>query len=160
MHTTCFWNNLHQVRSTSNNWKAKIIINLWQQETKGPKQYSDNWLGLPLHQVIISLKINVFSSWYGWKIAELALKNKHSLTHSYAWGRRILVSIIITWCRNNSKYATVFIYKLFIYERAINEPFVFHVKTPLKCGNIDLGEKHRMLLNDYWKCLRLISPTY
>ena len=31
---------------------------------------------------IISLKINLFSPWYSWKIAELALNNNHSLTHS------------------------------------------------------------------------------
>ena len=30
--------------------------------------------------IIISLKINLFSSWYSWKIAELALNNNHSLT--------------------------------------------------------------------------------
>ena len=27
------------------------------------------------------MKINLFSPWYSWKIAELALKNNHSLTH-------------------------------------------------------------------------------
>ena len=33
--------------------------------------------------IIISLKINLFSPWYSWKIAELALNNNHSLTHSW-----------------------------------------------------------------------------
>jgi len=28
------------------------------------------------------LKINLFSSWYSWTIAELELNNNHSLTHS------------------------------------------------------------------------------
>jgi hypothetical protein len=32
--------------------------------------------------IIISLKINLFSPWYSWKIAELALKNNHSLTQN------------------------------------------------------------------------------
>jgi len=32
--------------------------------------------------IIISLKINLFSPWYSWKIAELALNTNHSLTHS------------------------------------------------------------------------------
>ena len=32
--------------------------------------------------IIISLKINLFLPWYSWKIAELALNNIHSLTHS------------------------------------------------------------------------------
>jgi hypothetical protein len=30
--------------------------------------------------IIISLKINLFSLWYSWKIAELALNKNHSLT--------------------------------------------------------------------------------
>ena len=32
--------------------------------------------------IIISLKINLHSPWYSWKIDELALNNNHSLTHS------------------------------------------------------------------------------
>jgi len=32
--------------------------------------------------IIISSKINLFSSWYSWKSAELALNNNHSLTHN------------------------------------------------------------------------------
>jgi hypothetical protein len=45
--------------------------------------------------VIISIKINLFSPWYSWKIAELALNNNHSLTpnvclclntHHKCWG--------------------------------------------------------------------------
>ena len=32
--------------------------------------------------IIISLKINLFSPWYSWKIVELTLNNNHSLTHS------------------------------------------------------------------------------
>jgi hypothetical protein len=32
--------------------------------------------------MIISLKNNLFLPWYSWKIAELALNNNHSLTHS------------------------------------------------------------------------------
>ena len=31
--------------------------------------------------IIISSKCNMFSPWYGWKIAHLALNNNHSLTH-------------------------------------------------------------------------------
>ena len=30
--------------------------------------------------IIVSLKFKLFSPWYSWKIAELALKNNHSLT--------------------------------------------------------------------------------
>ena len=32
--------------------------------------------------IIISLKINLSSPWYSWKIAELALNNNYSITHS------------------------------------------------------------------------------
>ena len=32
--------------------------------------------------IIISLKINLFSPWYGWQTAELAFNNNHSLTQS------------------------------------------------------------------------------
>jgi len=35
--------------------------------------------------IIISLKINLFSSWYSWKIAELALNNNYSLTRLFCW---------------------------------------------------------------------------
>jgi hypothetical protein len=31
---------------------------------------------------IISLKIDLFSPWYNWKIAELALNNDYSLTYN------------------------------------------------------------------------------
>ena len=33
--------------------------------------------------IIISLKINLFSSWHRWKIAELVINNNYSLTHSF-----------------------------------------------------------------------------
>ena len=33
-----------------------------------------------IYSVIISMKINLFSPWYSWKIAELALNNNHSIT--------------------------------------------------------------------------------
>ena len=33
--------------------------------------------------ITISLKINLFSPWYSWKIAELTLSNNHSLNHSH-----------------------------------------------------------------------------
>ena len=36
---------------------------------------------LVLYLIIISLIINLFSPWYGWKIVQLALNNTHSLTH-------------------------------------------------------------------------------
>jgi hypothetical protein len=35
--------------------------------------------------IIISLKINLFSPWYSWKVAELALNNNNSLTHFFLY---------------------------------------------------------------------------
>ena len=35
--------------------------------------------------IIISLQTNLFSPWYSWKIAELALSYTHSLSYSYTW---------------------------------------------------------------------------
>jgi hypothetical protein len=49
---------------------------------------NNGWLGIRIMcpsgaiLIVISLKINLFSPWYSWKIAELALNNNHSLTHS------------------------------------------------------------------------------
>ena len=42
--------------------------------------------------IIISLKIKLFSPWYGWKITELALNNNHSLTHPLSWVTYFLIS--------------------------------------------------------------------
>ena len=39
--------------------------------------------------VIISLQINLFSPWYSWKIAELALNNKYLLTLIYIYWNTI-----------------------------------------------------------------------
>ena len=46
--------------------------------------------------IIISLKINFFSPRYSWKIAELALKNNHSLTQSLRSEFRVVVSVTIS----------------------------------------------------------------
>jgi hypothetical protein len=37
------------------------------------------WSSIKVDLIVNSLKITLFSSWYGWKIAELALSNNHSL---------------------------------------------------------------------------------
>jgi hypothetical protein len=42
-----------------------------------PSQHNVNKADL----IIISLKINLFSLWYSWKISELALNNNHSLDY-------------------------------------------------------------------------------
>jgi hypothetical protein len=49
--------------------------------------------------IIISLKINLFSPWYSWKFAELALNNNQSLTHSYVKMNRIkkILKSILDW---------------------------------------------------------------
>ena len=48
---------------------------------------------LVLHKadlVVISLKINLFSPWYSWKIAELTLNNNHSLTQLGEGGQYLI----------------------------------------------------------------------
>ena len=49
--TARFWNNLHQVRSKSKNWKVKQNKMLGSNKTKGPKQDSENRLLSPMSQL-------------------------------------------------------------------------------------------------------------
>ena len=46
MRTARFWNNLHHVRSKSNDWKAKKSFG--RNKTKGPKQDSQYRLRSPM----------------------------------------------------------------------------------------------------------------
>ena len=48
--------------------------------------------------IIISLKINLFSPWYTWKIAELPLSNNHSLTHNCSCDRHWLQGVRVMMC--------------------------------------------------------------
>jgi hypothetical protein len=43
--------------------------------------HSDTLFWFQANQSLLSIKINLFSPWYSWKIAELMLNNNHSLTH-------------------------------------------------------------------------------
>jgi hypothetical protein len=47
--------------------------------------------------IIISLKIYLFSKWYSWKIAELALRNNHSLTYYCKFVKHISFSSWHIW---------------------------------------------------------------
>jgi hypothetical protein len=55
---------------------------------------------------IFSLKINLFSPWYSWKIAELALNNNHSLMQharqQYSPSNRINLNLDFLMLRNAS----------------------------------------------------------
>jgi hypothetical protein len=56
--------------------------------------------------IIISLKINLFSPWYSWKLAELALNKNHSLTQNY-YGRgrdRMVIWYITTYATSAYHY--------------------------------------------------------
>ena len=44
-------------------------------------QTKDYKIGIFCFSAKHALKINFFSPWYSWKIAEMALNNYHSLTH-------------------------------------------------------------------------------
>jgi hypothetical protein len=46
--TTRFWNNLHEVRSKSKDWKVKKFKVFGTIKAKGPKQDSQNKLWSPL----------------------------------------------------------------------------------------------------------------
>jgi type IV secretory pathway VirB3-like protein len=67
--TPC-WNVFCHLRTDEARWFLIIFF----KHYKKPAKRVDL-----VHLVIISLKINLFSSWYSWKITELALNNNHSL---------------------------------------------------------------------------------
>ena len=86
----CFSAKHVALRSKSKDWLARNQNNLsewgdmsirrllfqWASIIKNPNQR----VGLEKADlIIISLKINLFSPWYSWTIAELALNNNHSL---------------------------------------------------------------------------------
>jgi hypothetical protein len=78
--------------------------------------------------IIVSLKINLFSPWYCWKIAELALNNNHSPSHNvnHIWIKNILIvpvvssincaanrlfqSNIDTWCQLFLVYVRLYVH--------------------------------------------------
>jgi hypothetical protein len=62
-------------------------------------------VGLVQDLIIISLKINLFSTWYSWKIVELALNNNHLLTRNGLW-------FYIIACVFLSKSAVIWYYSL------------------------------------------------
>jgi len=59
------------------------------------------------------LKINLFSSWYSWKIAELALNNNQSHNHSHPIGldsinkEFIIIIIIIILAKMSTGYLNI-----------------------------------------------------
>ena len=58
---TCFWNNLHQVHSTSTDWKTYNSTVFWSKTTKGLKQDSQTLLRLTMpHKVFGSKKFKAF----------------------------------------------------------------------------------------------------
>jgi hypothetical protein len=67
--------------------------------------------------IIISLKINLFSQWYSWKIAELEINNNHLLTIKQQQTNKHKATYILTWtghyqqkCQHNSFIANVHCY--------------------------------------------------
>ena len=72
----CFFSAKHaslRRKSKEKDWLARKQDNIfeWGDMSKNPTKHDF---------IIISLKINLFSPWYSWKIVELALNNNHSLT--------------------------------------------------------------------------------
>ena len=67
-------------------------------------------VGYKTDLIIISLKINLFSPWYSWKIAELALSNNHSLTQ--IWYKTIIKDLYFSYLiyrRGNHKIVKLII---------------------------------------------------
>jgi hypothetical protein len=89
----CFSTKHAALRRKSKDWLPKNQNNVsewsyksncgqlfqWASTIKNPTQCVGHKYKADL--IIISLKINLFSPWYSWKIAELALNNNHLLTH-------------------------------------------------------------------------------
>ena len=86
--------------------------------------------------IIISLKINKFSPWYSWKIAELAINNNQSLTHSN----------ISSWCDILSILTCLIIaYYIILREDHYNITAIF-VLSPCQ------DKKKYCCLSDYFIC--------
>ena len=64
----------------------RVSITVWFADS------SQSSVSIP-NVIIISFKINLFSPWYSWKIAELALNNNHSLYHAPWQGEEKIWSI-------------------------------------------------------------------
>ena len=80
------------LRRKSKNWLARNQDNVSEWSYMSTRRLLFQWANTIKIQpsvlvydkanlIIISLKINLFSPWCSWKIAELALNNNHSLTH-------------------------------------------------------------------------------
>ena len=87
----CFSAKHAALRSKSKDWLAGNQINVSEWSDMSTLGLLFQWASttkiqrrvLVLNEavlIIISLKINLFSPWYIWQIAELALSNSHSLT--------------------------------------------------------------------------------
>ena len=88
----CFSAKHTQLRSRSKDWLARNQDNVSEWGNMSIRGLLFQWVSTIKIQlsvlvwnkanlIIISLKINLFSSWYSWKIAELALNNNHSHQH-------------------------------------------------------------------------------
>jgi hypothetical protein len=76
------------------------------------------FLRFPPADLIITLKIKLFSTWYRWKIAEL-LNNSHSLTRDKTYAQKVLPfrqssKNTLTYVDHNQPSLIFFFFKLFI----------------------------------------------
>jgi hypothetical protein len=94
---------LYQINSNAQNLRT-VFFSLWASTIQIQPSVLV-WYKADL--IIISLKINLFSPCYSWKIAELALNNNDSLNHSFItiW-KQGLLSVLTLWrfCLWYSKY--------------------------------------------------------
>jgi hypothetical protein len=96
----CFSAKHAALRSKSKDWLARnqnnvskwsdmLIRGLLFQWASTIKIQLSVLVSYKVDLIIISLKINLFSPWYSWKLAELALNNNHSLTQDLDFQRHI-----------------------------------------------------------------------
>ena len=90
--------NMYQPHRWRNDWRARLECGRsWVRSQVGllfqwASTINIQLIVLVLYKadlIIISLKINLFSPWYSWTIAEWALNNNHSLTQQVSRFKRM-----------------------------------------------------------------------
>ena len=105
----CFSSKHTSLRRKSRYWLGRNQVNVSDLVDLSIRRLVFNWASttkiqlrvLVLYKadlIIISLKINLFSPWYTWKIAELPLSNNHSLTHNCSCDKLWLQGVRVMMC--------------------------------------------------------------
>ena len=90
---------LAALRSKCKDWMAQNQNNMSEWSDMSTRRLLFQWTSTKADLIIISLKINWFSPWYSWKIAELALNNSHSLTLKCRSVVCTVLTIFLGWAK-------------------------------------------------------------